>query len=207
MKVLALFLSLVASPLSAQSVSYSVGLQDLGKLAPEATHHARVGALGRDVFFQAAIEWKHVQVFGRFMPSYLQVWPCRQVPCETISRWSSRPDTAGHAEPLLFSVVGIGARRVLGPLALAGGASLNVISAARHEFWGATPMGTIGGWLSARIGTKAVGFEVGLNAIPPQPARFVTISEWTGSKQNGKPARESEGTILGIHAGVSISAH
>lgn len=206
MKVFALILSLAASPLSAQTVSYSLGLFNAGKVAQERTHHVRMGAMGRDLYFGLGLSWKHVEASVRVLPTALHVWPCDSVPCETISRWSSRPQKEGHAEPLLLTVAGVGFKGHYRWVQGSVGPSLSIISAGREWFYGAVPMMVAGAYAKLRIGPKPVGLEIAANAVPRQPARFVVLDEYGGGKTNGRPYTEKQKVTLAVYAGVSISA-
>lgn len=193
-------LLLFAAAVAEGQVRISVGMLNAGKLANEKTHHVRMGSSGDDLYIGLGIDAGVVAFKLLHMPTHLVVWKCAENPCEPLSRWHHRAPQEAHAEPFAWTTAAVGVKY----RQLSAGLTANVIHGARPHFWGATPMLTVGVWGELRATYRGVGVEFGASLIPPQPARYVTLEEHSGGKQNGQPITYRQRTIVALYVGAVV---
>ncbi len=161
------------------------GLLNSGALATEVTHRVRAQSQPGSIEIGWELERSHLVTAVSVALSMLTVTKCEISPCAPVGR-DYRP---GRTEPIViernavFLIPRVGWRF---GAALEVGLAAPILQTA-YSLAGPSPMLVAGAYAGSTLRWKTIGVYARATAIPPQPARWVAFSEWSGLKQNGKP--------------------
>lgn len=194
----------------AEAQTFSVGLQNIGKMAAEQTHYVRAGTNGQDVFFAVAVE--HSPFIARLstMPTQIHISKC-DGDCE-VDRFNYRfedPSLFVYAAPALFSTVQLGLTKdVWRHLNISGGLTSLIVSGFRGADFGAGPMGSLGAFAQLSSDFRNLGLEAGVNVITRKyngNSYFVAFDEYGGGKENGGAYAVKPPVIVALYLGARIT--
>lgn len=202
----ALIWLLASVPARAQSIE--IGVLNTGALATEATHRMRPHSMPGALYLGASYG---TRITFAISASFTTL---TKTQCDGTCASTGRDYRPDRTEPtisehdVLFVLPRVGIAHTVGPLTGNVGFVLPLLQGP-YSLVGASPMLVKGAFAELQLRARAIAIVARYTSIPPQSARWVSLSEHTGYKQHGQdfPNGSNDPHWIGmIEAGFRIYA-
>jgi hypothetical protein len=176
-----------------------VGLLNTGPLATEVTHRVRALSMPGSLTIGGGYQYKGFRFSSSLTFTTLTVTRC-VVRCNETDR-DYRPHRTEPIEQEADAVI-LTPRVGYSFKGMEAGLSFPTLQTA-YTLVGPSPMMVVAPYASASVGARGVSVFVRYAVVPPQPARFVAFSEWSGFKTPGV-GRSDPLWLRFVEAGIRV---